>query len=185
MRRYRSSLFGMLNLFMKFKQTRARAHAFNRREEEGFVYMFHSSYYGLYFFAMRLLNDKKRADLIVQKTFISIWINPGKWKSVAAIKVELYRTLKKYCILHLKRIGKYNAEILKRSFMHELIRSLLFHDIKCTLDYLPVELHELFRLRFVLQEELDDVGNRLKMSRTKVRQGEAKIIQLIKENYRK
>lgn len=173
----------MFKLNWKFFRKKTVIRSFNRREEEGFVQIVDSCYYALFHFACRLLNEKKDAEGIIERTFVIIWDSKKEWKSIPELKRDLFRTTQSLCIARLMKHDKWDKEIKKRSFFHEYIRSHVFKNVKETLDNMPEQYHHIFLFRFVWRKELNVIVDILGMPIEMVIEIQSKIQSILYNKY--
>lgn len=119
-----------------------------------FVLIFNKYKSSLFYFILKMVNDKMLAEDIVQNTFIKLYDNMEKIRNLDSVKPWLYKTARHEMLAQLKKSGKYFQSIDEENYSYEyneidqdFEEKELKEVVAVQLDLMPPDFKEIYVLR--------------------------------------
>ena len=111
--------------------------SFQQGEEAGFTYIFNKYYPVLSYYAMGFVNNREKAEEIVQSAFVDLWKKREDFTEIKALKFYLYRSVSDKCAPGFdelkKKEGKLNEEeataITDQAHLEAIIRAEFWNEL--------------------------------------------------------
>jgi len=131
--------------------------SFRRGEETGFTFVFNTYFSVLSYYALRLVNDKEKANDIVQEAFLRLWKKKEDFAEIRSVKSYLYRSVYNLCITGSYQLKKEEkklnemaaVQISEETCYDEIVRAELWNEIYRILESLPPGFAEVIRLYYI------------------------------------
>lgn len=167
--------------------------AFQRGEEAGFTYFFHSLHPALTCYAFRFVDDRPIAEEIVGGAFIRIWQRHAAFSHPGAISSWLYITVRNDCLHHLKRkqktqlrqeqLARYRESDHETPVLHEMIRAETLREIYTHIENLPGACRNIFRMIYIQGKTVREIAGELQLSISTVKSQKAKGLALLRNRF--
>jgi RNA polymerase sigma-70 factor (family 1) len=180
--------YGNLNLFRVNNEMEMLA-SFRRGEEVGFTSVFNSYFSALSYYAMRLTNDREKANDIVQEVFLRLWKKKENFTEIRSVKSYLYRSVFNLCITGSKQVKKEEkklseittGEISGPTCYDKIVRAELWNEIYRTLESLPPGVAEIIRLYYIEGKGVGEIATVLNIPVYTVKSRRTRAIQRLRK----
>jgi RNA polymerase sigma factor (sigma-70 family) len=156
--------------------------SFQRGEEEGFTYYFNKFYGALLFLAFRKINDRPKAEDLVEGVFIKIWLNHGAFTSPKTIKSWLYTRIRLDCEDWLmqqielkhnkskrKKGSKQGPPKMSEDVRTEVIRAETTRRLHAAMERLPTACGQIFRMLRINGKTVKEIAGELQFTPKTIR----------------
>lgn len=156
--------------------------AFQRGEEQGFTHYFNELYAALLFYAFRKLNDKPKAEDIVEGAFIKIWENRGTFTKSKVIKAWLYTRVRIDCegwlmqqIGHKQNKGKQKKRSkqgtpeMSKDELREIVRAETTRNLHAFIESLPTACGQILKMLRINGKSIKEISRELHLTPQTIR----------------
>jgi RNA polymerase sigma-70 factor (family 1) len=164
--------------------------SFQKGEEQGFNYFFHSYYKSLVHFAQTFLKQTEAAEDVVEDGFVKLWQKRESIQSASAIKPYLYKTVRNACIDILRKqvhrdayvvhINKSPKEYVPDT-THNIITAEAMHQVYIAVQNLPAKYRQVFQMLYVEGKEIKDIAIELNLPLSTLKSQKTRTLELIKK----
>jgi len=163
--------------------------SFQRGEEAGFTFVFNSYFSALFYYALRLVNDRDKANDIVQEAFINLWRRKETFAVIRSVKSYLYRSVHNLCmtgVYQLRREEKNlneiaTVQISEHTHYDEIVKGELWNEIYRILDSLPAGFADVIRLYYIEGKGIREIAAILNIPVYTVKSRRARGIQRLRK----
>lgn len=164
--------------------------AFQRGEEVGFDYFFHTYHRALVYYARRYVKDLQVAEDLVEDAFIHTWDKRKQFDAEGGIRAYLYRSVYNNCLRWLEREGKrdnihklYNAEmpVTETEHLENMIKSETIRQLNMAMEGLPEQCRKVFVKLFIEGKSVREAAEELSLSISNVKNQKARGIKILKD----
>jgi RNA polymerase sigma-70 factor, ECF subfamily len=163
--------------------------SFRGGEQWGFAYFFNTYSERLIHFAFSYLKNKEAAEDVVEDSFIKLWNKREEIENASAIKSYLYSTTRNACIdqirkaaveqKHAKQIKQLTSPLVE-DVSHRIIAAETSNMLFATLNNLPEECCQVFKMYYLEKKELKEIAAELKLSLSTIKNRKAQAIELLR-----
>jgi RNA polymerase sigma-70 factor (family 1) len=151
----------------------------------------HELYYlSLCHFAEGLLGEEPASQDIVTEIFVVLWKKYEDFETLQNIKAFLYISTRNACINYLKKqqrdsemkigLSKYLSEEYEEFALNEMIRSEIIHQIYATIEMLPAQCRQIFKMCYVEGMKNSEIAEKFNISINTVKNHKVKALSLLR-----
>jgi RNA polymerase sigma-70 factor (ECF subfamily) len=159
---------------------------------KAFEQLFRDLYAPLCGFAQKIVEDKDKAEELVQDVFYKLWKNKNNLNIRVSLKSYLYKSVQNSCLLtiqHNKVKEKYKAHIIStkdssnvKTPEKELETKELHEKINKTMEELPERCREIFYLSKYEGLKYREIAEKLSISQKTVEANISKALKILRKN---
>lgn len=124
-----------------------------RDDEQAYKVLFDDYFYALSSFAARYLEDKERAEDVVQDVLYDLWLHKQRFETIISLKSYLYQTVRNRCLnilKHKKIEARYFTEQSFKNesdfFLDQILEEEVFLILKKAIEELPEETCQIYEM---------------------------------------